>query len=262
MKAIDFSRSFFTFRIDTLKKPPKTVSHKPPFSLNNARIPVECVCEIKDKQTSVTQTFVLGGNCKTELVGVKADIFTQPNADFVPIFSRDQFLFLKTFARADKGVPFYPASLGVQPDRQTGRVEEALDSLRIDLAYGPAHVIKEPAAIVAAVLNNQILVAESKIDHPSYSATLVYPIKTINANERDNIYQTDTGPILLPDFSKKPDELITGFELAFSAFNCPSWIEFIIRAKTPVEAGVMVYHYSQSARFESQNSVFSLDHLS
>ena len=29
MQAIDFSRSFLTFRIDTLKKPPQTVSHKP-----------------------------------------------------------------------------------------------------------------------------------------------------------------------------------------------------------------------------------------
>src|SRR5690349_18419348 len=97
MKTINFSRSFFTFRIDTLKKPPKTVSHKPPFSLNNARIPIECVCEMKDKNTGNTQTFFLGSNCKTERVGVEADIFTQPNADFVPIVSQQQFLFLKTF---------------------------------------------------------------------------------------------------------------------------------------------------------------------
>src|SRR4029078_7681605 len=100
MKSIDFSRSFFTFRIDALKKPPKTVSHKPPFSLNNARIPVDCVCEIVEKQTGACQTFILGANCKTERVGVEMDIFTQPNADFVPIVSQEQFLFLKTFDRA------------------------------------------------------------------------------------------------------------------------------------------------------------------
>ncbi len=38
MPTIDFSRSFLTFRIDTLKKPPQTVSQQPPYSLNNARI--------------------------------------------------------------------------------------------------------------------------------------------------------------------------------------------------------------------------------
>jgi len=258
MKSIDFSRSFFTFRIDALKKPPKTVTHKPPFSLNNARIPVECVCEIKHKPTEVSQKFLLGANCKTERVGVEADIFTQPNADFVPIVSDEQFLFLKTFDRADKGVPFYPPSLGVQPERQTGRVEEALDSLKMNLAYGPAKVLEQPADIVAAVLSNQRLIAETRIDQPQYIATLVYPIKTINANERDDIYQTDTGPILLPDFSKKPAELISGFDLAFSAFNSPNWIELIVRAKTLLQAGILVYHYSQSARFDAQNTVSQL----
>jgi hypothetical protein len=256
MKTIDFSRSFFTFRLDTLRKPPKTVSHKPPYTLNNARIPVDCVCEIKHKQTGASQTFVLGANCKTERVGVEADIFTQPNADFVPIVSLDQFLFLKTFDRADKGVPFFPPTLGVQPERQTGPVAEALDSLRIDLAYDSAEVLKEPAAIVAAVLGNRRLTAETKIVNSQYEAAMLYPIKTINANERDNIYQTDTGPILLPDLSKTPDQLITGFELAFSAFNCPNWIELIVRTKTALENGISVFHYSQSLRFESQNSVF------
>jgi hypothetical protein len=260
MKAIDFSKSFFTFRIDSLKKPPKTVTHKPPFTLNNARIPVECVCEIIEKQTGFSQTFILGANCKTERVGVETDIFTQPNADFVPIVSQEQFLFLKTFDRADKGVPFYPPSLGVQPERQSGQVEQALDSLKIDLSFCSAQVLDKPAGIVAAVLSNQLLIAETKIDQPPYLATLLYPIKTINANERDNIYQTDTGPILLPDFSKRPAELITGFELAFSAFNCPNWIELIVRAKTLLQAGILVYHYSQSARFVAQNTVFQLMH--
>jgi len=255
MKTIDFSRSFFTFRIDTLKRPPKTVSHKPPFSLNNARIPVECVCEIKHKKTSVSQTFVLGANCKTERVGVEADIFTQPNADFVPIVSNEQFLFLKTFDRAEKGVPFYPPILGTQPERQTGRVEEALDNLRIDLTHHTAEVLEKPADIVAAVLGNRPLTAQTKIDHLEYEATLSYPIKTINANERDNIYQTDTGPILVPDFSKTPDQFIAGFDLAFSAFNCPSWIELLVRTKTPLENGIPVYHYSKSMRFEARNSI-------
>ena len=48
MPAIDFSRSFLTFRIDTLKKPPQTVSHQPPYSLNNARIQLDCVCDVTD----------------------------------------------------------------------------------------------------------------------------------------------------------------------------------------------------------------------
>ena len=85
MAAIDFSCSFLTFRIDTLKKPPQTVSHKPPYSLNNARIQLDCVCDITEISTNVTQRFVMGVNCKTERVGVTSDIWLKPNADFVPI---------------------------------------------------------------------------------------------------------------------------------------------------------------------------------
>lgn len=40
MQAIDFSRSFFTFRIDTLKRPPATYSHAPTVScINSSSIP-------------------------------------------------------------------------------------------------------------------------------------------------------------------------------------------------------------------------------
>ena len=50
MEIIDFSRSFLWWRVDTLKKPPQTASHQPPFTLNNARVPLDCLCRIEDKK--------------------------------------------------------------------------------------------------------------------------------------------------------------------------------------------------------------------
>ena len=70
MNATDFSRSFLTFRIDTEKKPPRTVSHQPPYSLNNARIQLDCRCQISDLASGQSASFVLGASCKTERVGV------------------------------------------------------------------------------------------------------------------------------------------------------------------------------------------------
>ena len=82
MNTFDFHRSFFTFRIDTLVKQPLTVTHKPPFSLNNARIPIECRCVVTEKATDQSQSFVLGASCKTERVGVEGDIWLEPNASY------------------------------------------------------------------------------------------------------------------------------------------------------------------------------------
>ena len=51
MHTVNFARSYLTFRIDVDKKPPLTVTHKPPYSLNNSRIPIECCCVITEKAT-------------------------------------------------------------------------------------------------------------------------------------------------------------------------------------------------------------------
>jgi hypothetical protein len=261
MHTVDFSRSFLTFRIDTLKKPPTTTTHKPPHTLNNARIQIDCRCEIVEKVTKKQHEFVLGASCKTERVGVSEDIFTEPNADFVPILSRHQFMTLKTFDRADKGVLYYPPERGVQPERQIGLVAEAFDSIQIAIHRCEGKVLESADDIIEAIFAGVPVVGQTEIEDERYTARIEYPVKTINVNERDKIYQTDTGPVLLPDLSREPDDLIGGLELAFSAFNCPQWTEFVIRTKTPVAEGVNVYHYAKRARLHSRNRIIGVSQV-
>ena len=259
MQIIDFAHSFLTFRIDTLKKPPTTVSHKPPYSLNNARIPLDSRCVIVEKEGGGTMEFVQGVSCKTEQVGVEKDIWLRPNADFVPVLSEDQYLFIKTYHRAGEQIMLYPPSRGPQPDRMTGLVSDAFDNLRIDLAHGDGKVLEKNEEIVEAVLKNRILIGRTEIESDRYRALIEYPMKTINANERDNIYQPDTGPILFPDLSRNPDELIAGFELAFIAYNTGDWAEFVVRAPTDITEDIAVYHYSRSVRVDTKNTILLLE---
>ncbi len=254
----EFARSFLTFRIDTLKKPPATASHKPPFSLNNARIQIDCRCVVTERETGVEQRFVLGANCKTERVGVERDIWTEPNADFVPVFSDTHFLHLKTYAKCGTDVELYGHEGRPQTDRQHGLISDAFDDVRIELAEAPAEELATAREIVAATLDNRPLVARTVIQTERYTATIDYPVKTMNANERDGIYQTDTGPILFPDLTREPDELLAGMELAFAAFNCPDWAEFIVRSPTSVADDIAVQHYSKGVRLDCRNRVFGL----
>ena len=261
MQTIDFARSFFTFRIDLLKKPPQTMSHKAPYDLNNARIQVDCRCEIRDEQTGTAQEFVLGANCKTERVGVERDIWLAPNADFRPVVSKNQLLIMKTYDHIgrEKEVFLFPKERGHQPDRQIGLVADVFDTLRMDLHRCEGELLATPQQIVNATLANEPLIARTEYSQGRYSVTLEYPITTINANERDWVYQTDTGPVLIPDLTRVPEDLIGGFQLAFSAFNCPEWIEFIVRAPTPIPQGGSVYHFSQPLRMDGvENSVLRL----
>lgn len=251
MQTIDFSRSFLTFRIDTLKKPPQTVTHKPPYALNNARIQLDCVCDITEMASGASQRFVLGASCKTEQVGVPRDIWLVPNADFVPVVSADRYLNIKTYAfiGQEQSVVLY-GNNRQQPDRQTGMTADAYDSLRIHIQQTAGEWLQTPAAIVNATFAHHPLVATTEYESSRYHVALCYPIKTFNVNERDNVYQTDTGPILWPDLSRSFDELIESFELAFSAFNCPEWIELIVRVPTSAPGGTRVHHYSRTERLE------------
>lgn len=257
---IDFSRSFLTFRIDTLKKPPQTVSHPPPYSLNNARIQLDCVCDIVDRGSQERQRFVLGASCKTERVGVEREIWTTPNADFVPIISAEQFLNIKTYAfiGQERDVSLFGLNRP-QPDRQTGSTAEAFDRLTIHVREDACDPLDSPNEIIAATYAYRPLVARTEYASDRYEVRIEYPIKTFNVNERDDVYQTDTGPILFPDVTLPPHELITGFQLAFAAFNSPRWIELIVREPTSAPHGVQVHHYSRPFRLDSvSNQIFAL----
>ena len=45
--------------------------------------------------------------------------------------------------------------------------------------------------------------------------------------------------------------------LAFSAFNNPDWIEFIIQKPTPISRGLSVNHYSEIVQPDCANSLFA-----
>ena len=258
MQSIDFGRSFMTFRIDVINKPPQTVTHKPPFSLNNARVQIECRMRLHDKHSDRREEFLLGASCKTERVGVEKDIWTQPNADFAPIFSARQYVHIKTYDHVGCQIPLYPPTRGMQTERPTGSVEEAFDRVSLDITSCNARILGDDSAIIQATLDNQPLVAQTTIENERYQAMIDYPIKTINASERDSIYQTDTGPVILPDLDRDWDNMIDGFELAFCAFNQSNWIEFLVRQRTPITSTINVWHYSQPKRFDCINRIYQL----
>ena len=257
MTVPDFAASFLTFRIDWNLKPSLTSSHKPPLTLNNARIQIESSCKISDRVAGVARSFVLGASCKTEYVGVEKDIWTSPNADFCIILSADSFLILKNWDRNNKGVMRYPASLGEQPERQSGRVSDTYERVSINLRPSRAQRLEGARAIVEATLGGERLVGRCAFNlHDRYDIEIDFPIKTINVNEREWFYQTDTGPVLFPELSADCRRWIDSFHLAYVAFNRADWAEFILQAPTPLSADISANHYSRTTGLRVENSIF------
>ena len=259
MQVLDFPRSTITWRIDLDVLPPTTLSHQPPYPMNNSRITIESRCRVLDRETGQTHTFVLGASCKTERVGAERDLFLEPNADFMPIISDDAFMHLKTFARRGTARARFPPGGGDQPDRLRVPIQGNYLSMVLDFAEHDGELLPDAQAICEATLARDLLVAVTTIRHGRYQAAIEYPIKTMNANEREWVYQTDTGPVLYPDLDAPPEQLHERLDVAFEAHNAPDWAQFIVRRPTTIAEGIEVYHYDESIRLDGvENAIYRI----
>lgn len=262
MLVTDFARSFVRFRIDLQKTQPRTISQPPPFTLNNARFSLECRCQISrsDEPSAAKKEYVLSASCKAEQVHVREDIWHQPAADMCLVASLEEFMVIKSWDRNNRGVMLSPPSLGEQPERQVGNTVDAFTELRIDMRELPAEPLLTTQAIVTAVLDNRPLVAKSELTMPGGDrVTLEYPVKVINVSEREEFYQVDTGPVLIPDATAFDGKFgISALRLAFIAHNTLGCTELLLNVPTALSSGISVNHYSQVLKLKATNQIFAL----
>jgi hypothetical protein len=259
MQTLDFSRSYVRFRVDCLVQPAITVTHAMPTTVNNVRINLECRCELIDARSGRSHVYVLGASCKTERVGADHGCWLEPNADFCLAASEHEFLMFKSWARNGLAVAKHPTALGVPQERQSGRCRDAWSDFDLQVRPTQGQLLKTIDDTITAIRGDRPLVARTEYDEGDYRVIIDHPVKTINYSERENIFQTDTGPILLPDLSparlRQYERLIDCFDLAYSAFNSANWAEFIVNVPTPVGEEISVNHYSRLRRIEPVRNV-------
>ena len=259
MNILDYNRSFFFFEMDWVAKPPKTVSDKRQNQHNRARIRIDCLCKIT-RPNGKSTSYYLGEACKTERVGCgkKVRLFIQPNADFRPVYSEhEDMIIFKSWDRNNKGVMLKPASLGPQPERQIIKTKDAFYRHRLLLQHVQAVKLKNVRQIIAAADAGKPLVARTEFQRAGFRVLLEYPIVTFNVSEKHLFYQTDTGPVIFPELTKATKRVGESFRLAFSAFDSPNWIEFIVQKPTPIGKGLSVNHYSEFVQVDCRNSIFA-----
>ena len=247
----DFERSCVRWRIDTTKKAVLTVSRPLPMTLNNVRASLDARAVLTELTTGVEREYVLTVSCQTEQVWVKRDVWHQPPADMCMIASQDEFLIVKRWDKAEKGVMRHPATLGVQPERQLDDPVICFDRYGIDRVIRPGRLLESVNAIVEALSTSAPVVAQTEYVTGGFRVLLEYPVKIVNFSERERYYQVDTGPVLLPELGAGVKPLIKAMQLAFVAHNSQDWAEFLVCSPTPVGPGIKVHHYSRVVRLEN-----------
>ena len=223
---------------------------------NAPRFWVESRCRLIDDTDGSFNDYYQCGSCKSEHTFAKRDLFMNPNYDFLPVFSEAHIAVFRRHAyRNDNYVEYRPAK-----DYWGGPL--------FDLqAASPVQVLDSNAAIFEATRKCLPIVTHTEIaDANTHQRAIIEcPVKTMNIDEKADIYQVDTGIVLFPDLSKRYDRQIETFNLAYVAFNAPHFADFVIEKPTPIiEDGVtvtQVYHYSEIRSLEAKNTVFCIGEL-
>jgi hypothetical protein len=233
-----------------------TASRPPPTTLNNVRMPLECLITLS--QEGKRTEFGLSASCKTEQVFVEREVWMQPNADMCAVSSADQFMVIKRWDRTDKGVMLYPSSLGTQPERQYVDPALAFDTHSLVLRRRSARRIETMEEVLEVLSSDEEVVSRTLYCCELGEVLLEYPVKTVNFSERHRYYQVDTGPVLFVGESSGP-ALIERLHLAYVAHLGGFWAEFLVSRPTSLEGTpVSVHHYSEVRRVEARNSLWAV----
>jgi hypothetical protein len=223
METCDFSRSFITFVTQN--------------QTNNARIQVESRCILTDLKSGTSEIYYLVASCKGEDTYGEGRLFLVPSYDFCMIYSLKDFMIIRTHSNAERDNTTVGDNKGFFLDVH----------FHIKLVEGK--VFDSNDAIVKATLENLVLNGRTEIKNERYNAIIEFPIKTMNVNDISVMYQVDTGPILLPDFTSTKERIVERFSLAYVAYNKPDEAYFVIQEPTPIKNDDKVSHYSRVVRF-------------
>ena len=179
------------------------------------------------------------------------------------VADKDEFMVGKSWASRTIHANYIMADQAAQPERQAEAVDDVFVKFSIDLREVNARPLNSIDDIINAAVDNEALLARIEYQDNGYHVCLDHPVKTFNVNEIDGIYQTDTGPLIVPDLSPKrlgrSKRFIEVFDHAFAAFNTSDWVDFVVNVPTEIGSGISVDHYSAMRRVDrTRNALYAL----
>jgi len=231
MEVLDYARSTITF------------DHA---GMNQARIAVESSCRLDFPDREPVETWLVA-SCKAEQTYGPGQLFREPNYDFCIIYGRERYAIRRVGARVDGDVV------------ESGSLAERFEAVRFDLVTVSAERLVDGAAVVQAGLANRRVVVRHRLRDAASgaTATIEYPVKTLNVHPPTSRFQTDTGPIALPS-DKGWDGDPGGFDVAYAACNDFETVEWIRQRPLALSNDVTVQHFHVVDRMPSETSLWAV----
>ena len=193
------------------------------------------------------------GSCKSENTFAKEDLFAKENYDFLPILGDGYWLVFRRTAKLNPGYRSFkkmediwgPANLKLREARKL-TVLESFEQIR------------DATAAATPIVSR----TEIQDETTGLRAIIECPVKTMNISLDKMLYQVDTGPIALPDLSKRYEPRIDALRLAFVAFNAPHFADFVIEQPTKVieeeQEKCQIHHFSGPISLKAKNTLLAV----
>ena len=219
---------------------------------NEVRFWVESRTRWIDERAGTHEDYVQCGSCKSEDTFAEKDLFLEDNYDFLPVFGPKW------------GIVFRRKSVRHDGYREVRDAGGWWDGQSYRLVEGPARELTTQEEILEATYAHEPLVSQTEIADPGTGlrAVIEAPVKTMNTRRGAGIYQVDTGPVVLPDLSRRPERSVDALRLAFVAFNVPGFADFIVEVPTPTgesPEAAEVFHYSERITLPATNRLFAIE---
>jgi len=229
---IDFANSWLTFELT---------------GQNTARINIDARCTWIDTASGETEDFVLICPCQGEKMYQRDGLIQDPPFNFLGVFSAAASHLIRDLADATDERDT------VQPHQ--GR----FDKVTIDFGTFPqAAELTTDEMIVKATLANHPLIARTEIAAPDgrCRAVLEYPVTTMNVEPQQNLWQVDTGPVLMPDFAGAAARRIEQLRPGFIVYNRRDYAEWTVRVPVRLAAGGLTHHFADPRRGAVANRLY------
>jgi len=215
---------------------------------NRVRFWVESRTRIIDSVTGRSDHFYQCASCKSEHTFAKENLLHEDNYDFLPVFGPEWSAVYRRRAYLRDGY------------REIRRSEEWWNGQQYHLIVGSdVEELTSDAAVREATYDSVPIAAQTQVrnEETGLQAIMEYPVKTMNTNRANDMYQVDTGPVAFPDLSQRHARHVEALSLAFVVFNAPHFADFVLEAPTRV-GDEQVYHYSKLVSLAAVNRLYAV----
>lgn len=215
---------------------------------NEVRFWVESRTRIVSEASGQSEDYVQVGSCKSEHTFARENLLHEDNYDFLPVFGPEWSVVYRRHADLRDSY------------REIRRSQEWWNGQQYRLIVGrEVEELTSAAAVREATYDAVPIVAQTHVrnEETGLQAIMEYPVKTMNTNRDDDLYQVDTGPVAFPDLSQRRARHVEALSLAFVVFNAPHFADFVLEAPTRV-GDEQVYHYSKLVSLAAVNRLYAV----